>query len=415
MKVENKKIILEASSSAYGAFSLGRFDGKIVLIKGMIPGERAEVIIKEERKDYYIAQASEIINPSADRVKPPCEYFNNCGGCQLQYINYERQIRIKEEILMDCLKRIGRIEINLSDPFFGDHWNYRYRGQFKISRGLIGFYKEKSIDVIDVKRCLIMKEEVNEYLHKIRDVLLTDKFLFVKEIAITYGNVAIALVKYRGNFPEKIANMLLEMGFLGVVVDSGNRRYYKFGKEYTIFELDSLIYSLSPMSFLQSHWELNQKVVGFIKNSLKPLNGLKVLDLYAGAGNFSLPLFEEADEIVGIEENPYAVRDGKRNLELNRIKNYKFIRSSIENYDLLDSFDIFIIDPPRQGMSNRVINKILGLLKLPERIVYVSCNPTTLSRDLRRFSQKYEVESVRLIDFFPQTFHIEALVFLRLR
>lgn len=415
MKEGNRRIILEASSSAYGAFSLGRYDGKIVLIKGMIPGERAEIIIKEERKDYLIAQASEIINPSSDRVKPPCEYFNDCGGCQLQYITYKRQIKIKEEILIDCLKRIGHVEINLSEPLFEDPWNYRHRGQFKISHGLIGFYKERSIDVVDIKGCLIMKEEINEYLKRIRDTLLEDDYLTIREIAITYGNSAIAFVKYKGNYPENIANRLLDKGFSGVSLVSGNKSYFTFGKGYTFFELDSLMYTISPMSFLQSHWRLNQKVVTFIKNELRPLKGLRVLDLYAGAGNFSLPLFREADEIIGIEENPFAVRDGKRNLELNEIKNYRFIRSSVEIYDFVEPFDIIIIDPPRAGLSNKVLNKILSLSKLPERIVYISCNPTTLSRDLRKLYQKYVIESVRLIDFFPQTYHVEAIVFLRPR
>lgn len=413
MKAENKRIIIEAFSSAYGAFSLGRYDGKIVLIKGIIPKEKAEVIITEERKDYLTAQAFKILEPSPDRVNPPCEYFNNCGGCQLQYIKYERQIKVKEEILLDCLKRIGHIEISLSEPLFENTWNYRHRGQFKISRGLIGFYKERSIDVVDIKKCLIMKEEINEYLRRVRDGFLNKENSALSEIAITYGNSAIVSVKYSGNSPERIAKILLDIGFSGVVIDL-NKRYLSFKNKYTVFGLDSLMYALSPMSFLQSHWRLNQSVVRFIKNNLKPLKGLRVLDLYAGAGNFSLPLFDEADEIVGIEENPFAIEDGRKNLELNRIKNYRFIHSSVETYDFVEPFDVFIIDPPRAGLSNRVVDKILGLSKLPERIVYMSCNPTTLSRDLRKLSLKYMIESVRLIDFFPQTYHVEALVFLRL-
>jgi 23S rRNA (uracil1939-C5)-methyltransferase len=413
LKAENKRIIIEAFSSAYGAFSLGRYDGKIVLIKGIIPKEKAEVIITEERKDYLTAQAFKILEPSPDRVNPPCEYFNNCGGCQLQYIKYERQIKVKEEILLDCLKRIGHIEISLSEPLFENTWNYRHRGQFKISRGLIGFYKERSIDVVDIKKCLIMKEEINEYLRRVRDGFLNKENSALSEIAITYGNSAIVSVKYSGNSPERIAKILLDIGFSGVVIDL-NKRYLSFKNKYTVFGLDSLMYALSPMSFLQSHWRLNQSVVRFIKNNLKPLKGLRVLDLYAGAGNFSLPLFDEADEIVGIEENPFAIEDGRKNLELNRIKNYRFIHSSVETYDFVEPFDVFIIDPPRAGLSNRVVDKILGLSKLPERIVYMSCNPTTLSRDLRKLSLKYMIESVRLIDFFPQTYHVEALVFLRL-
>lgn len=410
MKAENKRIILQASSSVYGAFSLGRFNGKIVLVKGMIPGERAEIIIKEKRKDFYIADIFKVLESSPDRVKPPCEYFGVCGGCQFQYIDYKRQIKIKEEILQDCLRRIGKTEIELSEPLFHeDPWNYRHRGQFKVSNSNIGFYREKSRDVVDIKRCLIMKEEINNLLFLSRDI--HSKYPLLKEINITYGNSAVALIKVKKDFSEKIAHEFLEYGFSGVFIDAG-KGISKFGEEFTIFDLDDLRYTLSPMSFLQSHWRLNKKVVSFIKDNLKPYR-LRILDLYAGAGNFSLPLFREAEEILGIEENPFAIKDGKRNLSINGIKNYRFILSSVERYDFKDSFDVLIIDPPRAGLSNRVISKILNLSNSPERIVYISCNPTTLSRDLRKLSPRYKIESVRLIDFFPQTYHIESISFLR--
>lgn len=407
-----KSPIVEASSSAYGAFSLGRLNGKIVLIKGVIPGERVEVIIKEKRKDFYIADVSKVLESSPDRINPPCEYFGVCGGCQLQYINYKRQIKIKEEILQDCLRRIGKIEIELSEPLFHeDPWNYRHRGQFKVSNSHIGFYKEKSRDVVDIKKCLIMKEEINNFLSQSRDILL--KYPLLKEINITYGNSAVALIKIKKDFSEKIAYKFLEYGFSGIIIDTV-KGISEFGEEFTTFDLDDLRYTLSPMSFLQSHWRLNKKVVSFIRDNLKPYK-LRILDLYAGAGNFSIPLYREAKEILGIEENPFAVKDGKRNLLINGIKNYRFILTSVEKYDFKDAFDILIIDPPRIGLSNRVISKILNILNPPERIVYISCNPTTLSRDLRKLSLKYKVDSVRLIDFFPQTYHIESIAFLRPR
>ena len=142
------------------------------------------------------------------------------------------------------------------------------------------------------------------------------------------------------------------------------------------------------------------------------MKGKKVLDLYSGAGNFSLPIAVDA-EVTAVEENPHAVADGKRNLKINNIKNCRFICSAAEKFYTKEHFNILILDPPRPGLTNRVINTVFAIM--PEQIIYISCNPATLSRDLKKLFKKYEVESVRLIDFFPQTFHIESLVFLSLK
>ncbi len=412
------RIALTAQSPAYGGFSLGRVNGKVVFVKGLIPGEKAEVLIREVKKDYYFAYVSTIIEPSPDRIDASCKYYNICGGCHFQHISYDRQIKIKEEILSDCLKRIAHIDIALSESLFYNYpFNYRHRGQFKIYEKNIGFYKEKSKDVVDISSCHIMIKDINNYFSLAKEVLLKEikenKFLDMKEFSITYGDRAIMLIKCK-RFSEGLINELLSKGFSGVVIDSGTDISI-FGDEYTIFELDGLKYTVSPMSFLQSHWRLNQIVVKFIKDRLMPIKGLKILDLYAGSGNFTLPLALEADEVVGIEENPFSVKDGKRNLTFNNIKNYRFILSSVEAYDFKETFDIFFIDPPRAGLTNRVLHNILFLKNPPQRIIYISCNPATLARDLRKLSSKYEIESIRLVDFFPQTYHIESLCFLRLR
>jgi 23S rRNA (uracil1939-C5)-methyltransferase len=414
------KITLTALLPVYGSSAISKINGKIVFIKGLIPGEKAEVLIKEVKKDYYFARVTNIIESSPDRIDAPCKYYNICGGCHLQHINYDRQIRIKEEILIDSLKRISCIDVTLSDPLIYEKpFNYRHRGQFKIDNRNIGFYKEKTHDVVDISNCPIMTDAINNYFSLAKDTLLMEmkgnKISGINEFNITYGDKAIMLIKYKEGFITKgLIDRLLNKGFSGIFVTS-NQNVSVYGDEYTIFELDGLKYSLSPMSFLQSHWKLNQIVVRFVKDSLMPLKGLKILDLYAGAGNFTLPLSAEADQIVGIEENPFAIKDGIRNLTLNGIKNYRFVLSSVESYDFKGSFDVFFIDPPRSGLTNRVISKLLSLKNLPKKIIYISCNPATLARDLKKLALKYEVESIRLIDFFPQTYHIESLTFLRLR
>jgi 23S rRNA (uracil1939-C5)-methyltransferase len=144
-----------------------------------------------------------------------------------------------------------------------------------------------------------------------------------------------------------------------------------------------------------------------------PLQGKRVLDLYAGAGNFSIPLSVRAGQVVAVEENPYAVEDARRNLELNGIKNCKIIRSTAEKYRMTGKFDVLLLDPPRPGLTQEVAKKILEAS--PDRIVYISCNPATLARDLKKMKERYDLLSVRQIDFFPNTFHLEAVAILKLR
>ncbi|MDI6801385.1 MAG: class I SAM-dependent RNA methyltransferase [Thermodesulfovibrionales bacterium] len=417
------RIVLHPFSAAYGGISIGKYNGKIVMIKGAIPCEQIEAKIEGERKDYYIATATEIFKPSPDRTAPRCRHFGMCGGCQSQYISYDRQIKLKEEVLRDCLKRLARIETDLSAPLIHNPWNYRYKGQFKVSfhnnHAKIGFYKERSREVIDIDNCPLMSNEINEHLIKVRNIYSSHPSIFrnIAEIHISCSGAAVALIKISlkdraKNYANSLSSLFIKEGFSGLLITT-DKSIWKYGKPYITLDLQYLKYIISPLSFFQSHWILNQAVVRFIKESLQPLRGKRVLDLYSGAGNFSLPIAVDADEVIAVEENPHAIEDGKINLRLNNIKNCKFIRSSVEALNIDGHFDILIVDPPRLGMTNKAIDNILSLT--PERIAYISCNPATFARDLKKLSARYNIESIRMIDFFPQTYHIESLAFLRLR
>jgi 23S rRNA (uracil1939-C5)-methyltransferase len=185
-----------------------------------------------------------------------------------------------------------------------------------------------------------------------------------------------------------------------------------FGQTSITIDLGKFKFTVSPSSFVQSNWDLNQTVVDEIRNILQPLKGKKVLDLYAGSGNLSIPLAEEAD-VVAVEENAHAIVDGNRNLEVNNIRNCEFINNSAEGFFSHDRFDIVIVNPPRPGLSNKVIENIFEFI--PEKIIYVSCNPATFARDFKKLQSRYEAGSVRIVDFFPQTSHIESLACLTLR
>lgn len=398
--------ILKSVSAAYGGYSIAR-DEKVVLIKGAIPGEVVEVEITEKRRDYSIAEVTGVVEPSEFRVDPPCPVFGKCGGCQLQYIAYEKQVAMKEEVLLDSLTRLGKLETALAPAMTDAQWNYRQRGQFKISpTGEAGFFREASRDVVSFDSCPLMSDEINSIFRKIRDKgLLTG----LSEIHISGGDTPVALLKGR-DYDGALFEDFIEAGLSGVAYNDT----IAYGGAYTGFDLNGFRYTVAPWTFFQSHWRLNTKVAALIVEELTPfLPGKRVLDLYAGAGNFSIPLSAYAAGIIAVEENPYAVDDGKRNLELNNISNCRIVKSSAEKYRMTTGTDLIILDPPRPGLTSSVMAKVLEAA--PSTIVYISCNPATLARDLRKLKDKYEVRSVRLIDFFPNTYHIEAVAFLQIR
>lgn len=409
---EDSPLTFRVEAPVYGGYTIGR-DGKVIFIKGAIPGEFVEIAIKETRKDYSVAEVTRVIEPSEFRRKPPCPYFGLCGGCQLQYIQYERQVTIKEEILKESLQRIGGIQIENLSSLTDNEFFYRYRVQFKVSRdGEIGFFREGTRDIVPISRCLIVTEPINTLLSKLKDIDLRG----LKELHVISGDSQSILI--RGSIRDETVQALLDSGVSGIAFENGD----SIGKDYITLDYEGLKYTLTPWGFFQGHWSLNKKVISLILERLSPLENKKVLDLYSGAGNFSLPIAKMASEVIAVEDNPYAIEDGRRNLIINGIKNCLFIQSPVEDIfkdkrkaRILEErrYDIILLDPPRPGLSSETCKRIIDLGS--ERIVYVSCNPSTLARDLRKMKERYDIESVYMVDFFPNTYHIEAVVFLRLR
>ncbi|MGA2192698.1 MAG: class I SAM-dependent RNA methyltransferase [Nitrospirota bacterium] len=409
---EDKIIRVKAESPAYGGLTIGRYMGKVVMIKGAVPGETVDARIDSEKKDYLTASTVNVLDISPDRVEPVCLHFGLCGGCHLQYMSYQRQVSLKEEVLRECLRRIAKLDIRLDEALTGAPWNYRHRAQFKVSNGKIGFYREKSRDIIEVKSCPLMVEEINEGVRKAAGLL---KGMDVEELHITSGESGTALLVKaargaKGGW-KGASGSFLGGGFSGLIIEPGVGKPLEYGNKYLAFGLAGLRYTVSANSFFQGHWRLNQALVKLVTEALEPLAGKMVVDLFSGAGNFSLPIAVHAGEVVAVEESPPAVEDGKRNALANGILNCSFVRSDTSCFKFDGSIDVLVMDPPRTGLPDGVLEKILRWK--PGKIAYVSCNPASLSRDLKGLSSRYEIESMRMVDFFPQTYHLEALALLR--
>jgi len=411
-----KTITLAIERFAYGGVSIGRHNRKVVMVRGaVLPGELVEAAIEKDWGDYFEASLTRVIKASSKRVAPACKYFGVCGGCTYQHMPYDLQIRLKEAVLKDSLKRITKLDVELSETMFSpDPWHYRMRAQFKVSADGIGFHKKGTRDVIAVDHCILLTESIDSCIQNLKPLLSNTG---CKEVHITGKGPLIAQViagkrALSRQDAKRLASNLMQRGLSGVTFILGDQKPLACGESRVLLDLCGLAYAVSSPSFLQGNWQLNRNVVALIKNSLAPLEGLKILDLYAGAGNFSIPLAGEA-EVTAVEGNSHAVKDGIKNLAINNISNCRFVHLPAELFKIKDSFDVVLLDPPRPGITNKVMRNVLK--GKPGRIVYVSCNPATFARDLKKLLSIYDIESVRMIDFFPQTFHIEALVFLRLR
>ncbi len=389
----------------YGGYTLYKEEGKeIIFIKGALPGELVDIVIVERKKDYSIARVVEIIEPSEWRVKPACDVYGICGGCQLQHADYNYQLTIKSEVLRDVLKRIAKLDIQFIPVRSLRPFNYRYRAQFKTGPSGIGFYKDGTKELIPITSCPLMIEEINAFIPVLSGL---SHLRALKEIHVS-SNKKECLLYLKGlHYNKDIMSIISSNGTWGIIFE--NRAC---GLEFINLSLDIFSYTVSARSFFQSNWELNKELINRISEVINNKEA-RVLDLYAGAGNFSIPLSSTVKEVIAVEENPYAFSDLKRNLEINSIKNCKPVHSSIEKFRATGHYDIIIIDPPRPGMTDRALRTVLE--SGAKQILYISCNPTTLARDIRKLSGTYELHSIEIFDFFPNTYHIETLAVLHRR
>lgn len=398
-------IRIKSGLPVYGGYTLARDEkGEIIFIKGALPEETVDIKIEETKKNFSIARVIDVVEPSPQRVNPVCEVYGACGGCQLQHVDYNYQLELKSWVLKDTLKRIAKLDENYIPVKYLRPFNYRYRAQFKVSAKGIGFYKEASRELVPVNSCVLMVDKINSLLQGLSGLC---SFKSLKELHVSTNGFD-SILYLRGLYhSEGAIRVINDNTLIGIVFEDG-----VYGAEYINLSIDNLFYTISAKSFFQTNWELNRELIKRILELIQD-NSLRILDLYSGAGNFSIPVALKVKEVTAVEENPYAFNDLRRNIELNGIKNIRPVNSSIERFRPSGRYDIVIVDPPRPGMSNKALKTILELA--PQEIFYISCNPPTLARDIRKLSGLYEVISIEIFDFFPSTYHLETFTILKKR
>jgi len=419
-----RKVQAPIESVAFKGYGVARIHGKVAFIPYTVTGDQAWIEITEEKKRYSIGRLIQIINPSPWRVDPPCPYFGSCGGCQWQHIDYSVQGELKREILKDILKRLGGLR---GDPPItvipSPHsCGYRTRIQLKAKDKMLGYHQERSHRVVDIQKCPIAHPFINQMLRSLRKAFPSFSRMEEIEINVSPDEIQGILILHFLSLDREVENFLKEFlqnhAIFKGIVTAKKERVTLFGDpslNVTIplgqeREKRNLTLRISSGSFFQINLEQNQILIQTVLQFSELNKEDRVLDLYAGVGNLTLPLAMGAKEVLGIEENRSAIEDARFNVERNGIGNCNFIQGRVE-----DAFmrwegktpDVIVLDPPRTGCKT-ILDQVVTLK--PKKIVYVSCEPTAFSRDLRLFSERgYSLQRLGLIDMFPQTFHMEVV------
>ena len=424
-----------------------RHQGYTLFVPGSLPGDQVMGEISKITPRFGVVKVLERLKLSESRIAPPCPVFPECGGCKLQDLRYDRQMQFKVGVVADSLRHIGKIPPpeDIKTLPADRPYHYRNKASFAVSlkdkRLEIGFYRQGTHEVADSDSCDILLAPINGVKEWIRGLLEkyrvhiydeTKRKGFLRGIVIRHSEITletlIGFVTTKGRFPKPFMEELRDSKNLqrfhvvGIVqnlneqntnIILGDKTRLLWGKTYFTDQLDGLKFRLSLGSFFQVNSPQSIKLYEVIQKWATSGDG-KILDAYCGSGGISLWLARAGLPVIGIEEFAQAVEDAKESARLNGIESCEFLSGTVEKhlprFTEGEMIGTVVVDPPRKGCSEEVINSMLKIA--PERIIYVSCNPSTLARDLSRL-ESYHIADMVVVDMFPQTQHVETAVLLR--
>ncbi len=409
-----------------------KVDGLVIFVKGMIIGEEAMIKIIAHKKNLAYAIIDEFIVKSPHRITSSCAVAYKCGGCDLRHIKYEYQLELKKKWLSDTLRNVGDITYPMPDIIASPLSDrYRNKVQVPVSDGKMGFYRTNSHDVIEYDDCLIQSKRANGVLSYLKKRIFDDhvdsyfRHILIKEGFVT-GEMMVALILRQEDFNGRdtlVADLVKTFPYISSVIVNvndkdtnvilGDKEVTLYGSSYIVDELDGIMFQISLKSFYQINQKQAIDLYKEIKDKAHIDKDTRILDLYSGIGTIALFLARYAKEVIGVEVIKEAVENAKENALINHIDNAHFYYDDAKN-DMgkyMDDIDLVVVDPPRKGLNNKLIDTIIQ--KSVKEVVYVSCNPATLARDLAIFLEGgYKINSIQGFDMFPHTTHIETVVLL---
>ncbi len=449
---KNDELIIEIDDIGSDGEGIGKYQGYTLFVKNALPGDKVRVKAMKCKKNYGYARLMEVIEASPYRTAPQCGIADKCGGCSLMHLSYERQLLFKQNKVRNCLERIGGFKEELPlEPIIGmeEPYYYRNKAQFPVGRNkegkvVMGFYAGGTHSIIDTDHCFIQAKENDKLIQIIRSFLENYNISIYEEekhkglvrhiltrIGYVTGEIMVCIVINGNELPhqDKLVQNLREIpGMTSISLNInkantnvilGDKVINLWGQPYITDYIGDIKYQISPLSFYQVNPQQTKRLYEIALNFADLHGDETVWDLYCGIGTISLFLAGKAKQVYGVEIIPQAIEDAKRNAEINQIINAEFFVGAAE--DILPEkykenniyADIIVVDPPRKGCEESLLDTIV--LMAPKKVVYVSCDPATLARDLRYLCDRgYELIRVQAVDQFAHSVHVESIVLLQL-
>ena len=465
---KKKNIVLEnllVTGYAAEGKSLAKHEGKVIFMENAVPGDIVTVRLIKNKKDWAEAQVLRITGFSAERITPFCKHFGICGGCQWQMLPYEKQLEYKQDQVLQSFRRIGKLELPEIRPIMGSEKTTRYRNKleytFSNRRYLLreeladlqisavqdaaGFHARGIFDkIVDVDTCYLQDEPTNLIRKEVKrwgiekgvtfyDIQRHEGFLRNVQVRLCRsGELMVNIVL--GYDDEELRNALLgrlrdQFPAITTLLYTINKKWNDslndlqpvafFGKGYAVEKLERFEFKVGPKSFFQTNTAQAERLYQTVRDFAELKGTETVYDLYCGTGSIGIFLSDQVKKLVGIELIPEAIADAKENALLNQVSHAAFFAGDVTAicddafFETHGRPDLIISDPPRAGMSDKLVAKLLEIAA--EKIIYVSCNPATQARDLNLLSEKYRISAVQPVDMFPHTLHIENVTALFLK
>ncbi len=444
--VNNEKYNIQIKGLGSGGEGVGKIEGFTIFVDGALPEEYIEAEITNVKANYAIGKLESIIQPSPYRISPPCTIAHKCGGCQIQRMDYQKQLEYKTQLVKDSIERIGKIKdviihqtIGMNTPF-----NYRNKAQFPIGmedgKAALGFYAKRSHRIVPQHNCLIqhpvntkissiVKAYIDKYNLSIYDEEKHKGLLrhLVTRVGFITGEIMVILVANGESIPNidnlvkrltyeipEIVSIYLNINKEKTNVILGRENKLIYGKKDIEDYIGDIKFKISPLSFYQVN-PIQTKILYEKALEYADLKGDEVVyDAYCGIGTISLFLAQRAKKVIGIEILQEAIKDAKENARINKINNVDFYVGKTEEiipqlYKNGERADVVVVDPPRKGCDRKLLDTIIQMK--PKRVVYVSCKPSTLARDLNYLEKGgFTVKEIQPVDLFPHTGHVECVV-----
>ena len=452
MPVEkNKEYVVEIIDNGFEGEGIAKINDFTIFVPNAIKGEKVKILIVKVLKSYGYGKIIELLEKSIDRVKSDCDTYKRCGGCSLRHIKYEKTLEMKQNAVQSLVNKFlkNKIEVQktlgMENPYY-----YRNKAQYPVGKNSegkaqIGVFANRTHEIIPIQECYIQNKKSQEvakfviefinannisvYNEKTRKGLVRH---IVTKVGVKTNEIMCVLVINGKEIPKEkelvtevtkkfteVKTIVKNINTQNTNVVMGKENIVIYGSGYIKDQLGKYIFKISPHSFYQVNpiqaeklYNIGVQAANISKNDI-------VFDLYCGIGTISLFMAQYAKKVYGIEIVEQAIQDAKENAKINNIENAEFIAGDVEN--VLDDLikikkvipDVIMIDPPRKGMDNKSVENILNIK--PKKLVYISCNPATLVRDLAKFEEEYEVKTIKPVDMFPFTSHVECVSVLYLK